>query len=616
MRLSSSPGQLATWLTNDARWHIAGQCIIALMVLTLFLPQKGRGLPLTLPVMAVIVVIAEGMSISNIQRASLFQGLGILTVLSGMVYGAACRVDVGKEVGRAGANRRIIMVMILLAAGVSGWAGGCVMYDYHFKIDQALQRFHPYWAFSQKQLTRGGSMGFDGGGRLNTVGNILSTDQMKCTLRVFCDTLPGYLRGAVFDRYRSGEWVTTAIAEGVLAEATGRPAIYEFAISKKDAEIWREMDIWPDNDLAAGVFVPMETKLLRTATDNILVDDNKVIHAPDLLGGINYQAVTARPVDGELISDFSRRKYLELSDELDERMGGLAEHLCRDCQSATEKIEAVSSYLRNNFLYQLGVAVPEDREAISYFLFDERAGHCEYFASAAALLLRYVGVPTRYVAGFVVDEKNPYGGYYVARNRDAHAWVEAWDDGRGKWVTVEATSAQLAGGESLAQAESALWEHIKFRFQQLRVAIHVDGVTGLVSWLGERLYGLLNWAITSFAGWLLIVVLLVLLFWRLGRWIKSYQPRAELAPELAEMYSLLAKMDRRLGRLRIEREAAETVTQFAQRLHDENLGQAGQWYEEYCRVRFGGVIDEKAIVRLKSRIPRPGKLEILNKSEF
>ncbi len=74
------------------------------------------------------------------------------------------------------------------------------------------------------------------------------------------------------------------------------------------------------------------------------------------------------------------------------------------------------------------------------FLFQRRAGHCEYFASAMAIMLRSVGVPSRVVNGFRGGEWNSFGKYYVVRERNAHAWVEAFVPGRG-WVTFDPTPA-------------------------------------------------------------------------------------------------------------------------------------------------------------------------------
>lgn len=82
------------------------------------------------------------------------------------------------------------------------------------------------------------------------------------------------------------------------------------------------------------------------------------------------------------------------------------------------------------------------------FLTDHREGHCEYFASALALLLRCRGVPTRVVIGFKCDDYNPFGDFYQVRQQDAHAWVEAYlaPDKIPERFRVEAPAEWFANG--------------------------------------------------------------------------------------------------------------------------------------------------------------------------
>src|SRR5690606_9212094 len=74
---------------------------------------------------------------------------------------------------------------------------------------------------------------------------------------------------------------------------------------------------------------------------------------------------------------------------------------------------------------------------VENFLRHTKEGHCELFATAAALLFRELGMPSRVVAGFRVY---PTGEVLTARNTDAHAWVEVWVKGKG-WVPVDPSPA-------------------------------------------------------------------------------------------------------------------------------------------------------------------------------
>jgi hypothetical protein len=115
---------------------------------------------------------------------------------------------------------------------------------------------------------------------------------------------------------------------------------------------------------------------------------------------------------------------------------------------ATTKIGAITTWLRAGHAYTLRPpARPAGADPVEDFLFDRPEGHCEFFASAAVLLLRAAGVPARYVTGFRGGEWNPIGGYVAVRDDRAHAWAEAFVPGEG-WVRVDATPPAAETGRA------------------------------------------------------------------------------------------------------------------------------------------------------------------------
>jgi hypothetical protein len=97
--------------------------------------------------------------------------------------------------------------------------------------------------------------------------------------------------------------------------------------------------------------------------------------------------------------------------------------------------------------------VPAGRTALGDFMDTTRAGHCEYFAAATALLLRAAGVPARYATGYAVIERSRLEGAYIVRTRHAHAWARAFVDGR--WTEVDTTPAAWAAEE---EADAPIWQ--------------------------------------------------------------------------------------------------------------------------------------------------------------
>src|SRR6185436_13828106 len=102
------------------------------------------------------------------------------------------------------------------------------------------------------------------------------------------------------------------------------------------------------------------------------------------------------------------------------------------------KAVRVEGYLRGKFEYTLSLTWDPGKQPLSTFLFQQKKGHCEYFASAMAVLLRSVDVPTRLVNGFLMGEYNPIGDAYIVRESDAHSWVEVYLPGAG-WTEFDPT---------------------------------------------------------------------------------------------------------------------------------------------------------------------------------
>jgi protein-glutamine gamma-glutamyltransferase len=129
--------------------------------------------------------------------------------------------------------------------------------------------------------------------------------------------------------------------------------------------------------------------------------------------------------------------YLQLP-SLDPRIPALAKSITAHVPTPFDKAEAMESYLSTHYAYTLDLVGKAGASPLSHFLFETRAGHCEYFASAMAVMLRTLGIPSREVNGFLPGEYNNLGGDYIVRASDAHSWVEAYFPGSG-WVTFDPT---------------------------------------------------------------------------------------------------------------------------------------------------------------------------------
>ena len=132
-------------------------------------------------------------------------------------------------------------------------------------------------------------------------------------------------------------------------------------------------------------------------------------------------------------------QYLKLP-PLDIRIAKLAEEIAAPAPSNYDKAIAVEQYLPTHFGYTLELPRSLSQDPLANFLFERKKGHCEYFASSMAVMLRSLHIPSRIVTGFRGGEFNDLTGQYVVRASDAHSWVEAYFPGSG-WISFDPTPA-------------------------------------------------------------------------------------------------------------------------------------------------------------------------------
>ncbi len=129
--------------------------------------------------------------------------------------------------------------------------------------------------------------------------------------------------------------------------------------------------------------------------------------------------------------------YLQLP-ELDRRIPQLAQQITASADNNYDRARAVETYLRTHFGYTLQLSRTVPHDPLANFLFERKQGHCEYFASSMAVMLRTLGIPSRVVNGFRTGEFNDVTSQYVVRASNAHSWVEAYFPNQG-WVAFDPT---------------------------------------------------------------------------------------------------------------------------------------------------------------------------------
>jgi transglutaminase-like putative cysteine protease len=312
--------------------------------------------------------------------------------------------------------------------------------------------------------------------------------------------------------------------------------------------------------------------------------------------------------------------YLQLP-ALDPRIKPLAERIIAKATSPHDKAEAIADYLRLHYGYTLQLPSTTPHDPIASFLFVRRQGHCEYFASSMAIMLRTVGIPSRVVNGFSGGEFNDLTSQYVIRASDAHSWVEAYIPGEG-WMEFDPTPSsgvqiqtQWSRFMLYMDAMSSFWREWVVNYDlghQIRLTQDASrGSRALVgqaqSWSRKQYQRMLAWASKtedqigdSTVKWglrVLAVFFLALIAasvprmlalvrrFRLARWPqKSPQMAASIWYE---------RMLRQTARRGWEKSPAQTPEEFAAAIADPKLKEKVYGFtEHYENARFGASAEE------------------------
>ena len=309
--------------------------------------------------------------------------------------------------------------------------------------------------------------------------------------------------------------------------------------------------------------------------------------------------------------------YLQLP-RLDPRIPALAREITKNALTPFDKAVRIESYLRDRFAYTLNLTGKPGDDPLAHFLFETRAGHCEYFASSMAILLRTLGIPSREVNGFLPGEYNDLGGDYIVRASDAHSWVEVYFPGAG-WQVFDPTPA---APESATNFLTRLGQYVDwmeitwnewvigYDFAHQLVLAHNlqrnsrnwsdtargwferkqrEGKRWLKSW--EFRHGTLGYLLPVVLV-LFIVALRFNLFVEITRRLRLFlQLRASKSvrsdPQLASR--LYAELLRTLARRGLTRIESQTPFEFAAAVNSPRLAPAVREFTQiYAHARFGG----------------------------
>lgn len=255
------------------------------------------------------------------------------------------------------------------------------------------------------------------------------------------------LRGTSFDRYDGHSWHRSPSAMRRIRRSSAQYPLVRWPNESRD----RSLRIVLDHLDETVVFMPEHTIALGIAPRYINGNEiGRVITShgsdelryadDDELGLVYTTYISSDPLEASEpgLTPEQLAPFLQLP-EGHAKLIALSRKLVGDASSDSERVNRLLSYLQSGtYKYTLDQPDVGKSAPLEAFLFETKRGHCEYFASALAIMARAVGVPSRNVTGFIGGSYNPYGKYYAIKQGDAHSWVEVFIAGRG-WVTADPT---------------------------------------------------------------------------------------------------------------------------------------------------------------------------------
>ncbi len=414
-----------------------------------------------------------------------------------------------------------------------------------------------------------------------------------------------FYRGVVFDRYNGKGW---EISEERFNEMEVDSPPFNFNLSNYLAPETRTKveSFFVQQDMPNVIFASWKPVQLYFPTDRVKTDQFQSIRSPyQLTAGTVYSVVSDQPVYDP---DFLRRFPLSQESDLKidpqytqlesmdrqglERVEELAVRITAPYDTRYDKAAAIEDYLKENYPYDLDIPPQsKDMDATAYFLFEQKAGYCEHFASAMAVMARSAGIPARVVTGYTGGEYNPFTALWEIRQSDAHAWVEIYFGSAG-WVAFDPTPGfdYPSGGTQDPWVMGKVFSYLERLLGDTPAGGTIRAVASFF----------LSLPFMPILASLLAAALLALVIFRgLERLTRDRRRRRKLATTMDRCYSSqpvlrdYLALAARLQELGLQRQPGETLRSFSDRvcrfLESDDFSRLSSMVE--C-VRYGGLDPE------------------------
>ena len=504
---------------------------IPIRTLFFFLPNKKdqRVIALPYPYFAICLLSA---SAGNVRDFSFYIGMFVL-------------VSVALWFVRSSRFSPIIWICLLLIAGSLGIGGHMALHRFQITLEQnTVEWFSSFYQPDADPLQRSTAIGDIGSVKLSN----------RIVFRVKPDVgqiEPELLRRATYNKYISGMWAAS--------KSQFAPIVPE-----SNGIDWHLTEKYPQNSTITISTALNQEKQLLNLPDGTFQINRLPIEAMEKSqygtvkvtgkpGTVSYQVQFAEDLS---IDSPPTKDDLQIPEREKQALNQIISQLDLAEKPPQEILQIVQNFFQREFRYSLKLANQGyNSTPLSAFLLDHRSGHCEYFATATTLLLRAVGIPTRYAIGYSVHEFSRLENQFIVRDRNAHAWTMVYINDR--WQVLDTTPADWI---SIEDKNSPKW---KFIFD-------------ILSWCWFKLSQLLNLSkqLGNSRNWLWLTIPAFFVLWRWFSYYKQVKSNKKIAKTQKTNYAYAGEdsefylIEKALKELGFTRDRSETLRHWIERVQD------------------------------------------------
>ena len=419
-----------------------------------------------------------------------------------------------------------------------------------------------------------------------------------------------YATARTYNVYNKGKWsidsekynlnpVTKPIPQKA-REAAGDERLPLYSILPS----WKKADEKSEYSLEKYIILLRKNTLIYHTTKSAYTIINKPSLETDDLGNLTYpgdsfdefQILTCNKTSIKKTEERSfNDKDTVLPEHLLPEFRDIAMNVTKEKKNDMAKAFAIQLYFQENFQYKLGIKLTHpEMDPVKEFLVYRKSAHCEYYASAMVLMLRSLGIPARYKVGYIVHEYNRTGGYFIVRDKDAHAWVQAYIPDKG-WVDFDPTPP------SAVNRQNTTFKNDLIDFFNMKMKLLLSYIkSGSYKKFFKELLAMGLSLVKNFYLWIFIIVIILIVTAIKKGWIELLFQSGHKSKEITifpegenvlKLQSLLSEFDEMLKKQKIPRPLHLTFGEFldylrGQEVREEIIELCRSFLDKYAYIRY------------------------------